>query len=87
MKPALQAGTRAREQRHPDQDATLQRKTASLLRSVTGRAVTDDWAAKVIRHVLEGKNPAEPWRYIRGAILGSGDPVAEFLPITAPGYY
>lgn len=72
--------------RRPDLDPSLQRRVAALLQSITGRRVSKEWAAKIIRFILEGKNPADPWRYIRGAILGSGDPVYEFLPISAPGY-
>lgn len=68
-------------------DASLQRQTAALLKSVTGKQVTLEWASKVIMHILAGKNPADPWRYIRGAILGSGDPDYEFMPISAPGYH
>ncbi len=75
------------QQRRPYSDATLQRQTAALLKSVTGREITDEWAAKVIRHILEGKTPVDPWRYVRGAILGAGDPVYEFMPISSPGYY
>jgi hypothetical protein len=74
-------------QRHRYTDATLQRQTAALLTSVTGLPVSLEWASKVILRILEGKNPADPWRYIRGAILGSGDPNYEFLPISAPGYH
>jgi hypothetical protein len=74
-------------QRQRYTDASLQRQTAALLKSVTGKEVTPEWAGKVIMHILEGKNPADPWRYIRGAILGAGDPHYEFLPISAPGYY
>lgn len=74
------------QQRRPYSDASLQRQTAALLTSVTGRKCSEEWAGKAIRHVLNGKNPADPWRYVRGAILGSGDPVYEFMPITAPGY-
>ena len=74
-------------QRRLHSDAALQRQTAALLKSVTGKPCTEEWAAKVIRHILEGKTPADPWRYVRGAILGAGDPVYEFMPISAPGYY
>lgn len=66
--------------------ASLQRQTAALLKSITGKEVTAEWAAKVARHILAGKNPADPWRYVRGAILSSGDPDYEFMPISAPGY-
>jgi hypothetical protein len=72
--------------RRPYSDASLQRQVIALLKTVTGRTISSEWAAKVIRHILAGKNPADPWRYIRGAILGSGDPVYEFMPISAPGY-
>ena len=75
------------QQRRPYSDARLQKQTAALLQSVTGKTVTEEWAAKVIRHILEGKTPADPWRYVRGAILGAGDPVYEFMPISSPGYY
>ena len=82
----LQAVTRTRGQRRPDQDARLRRQTIALLKAVTGTTITDEWAGKVLRHVLDGKQPGDPWRYVRGAILGSGDPRLEFLPIGAPGY-
>jgi hypothetical protein len=74
-------------QRRHHTDASLQRRTAALIKAVTGTEITLEWASKIILHILEGKNPADPWRYIRGAILGSGDPNYEFLPISAPGYY
>jgi hypothetical protein len=74
-------------QRQRYTDASLQRQTAALLQSVTGKDVSLEWAGKVITHILEGKDPADPWRYIRGAILGSGDPMYEFMPISAPGYH
>jgi hypothetical protein len=74
------------QQRRLDTDRSLQRRTAALLKAVTGKTITDEWAAKVIRHVLDGKNPGDPWRYIRGAILGCGDPVTEFLPISLPSH-
>lgn len=67
--------------------ASLQRQTAALLKSITGKDVSPEWAAKVARHILDGKNPADPWRYVRGAILSSGDPNYEFMPINAPGYH
>jgi hypothetical protein len=82
----LQAVTRAREQRRLDQDAKLRRQICELIKAVTGQPISDEWAGRVIRHALAGKEPADPWRYVRGAILGSGDPRTEFLPITAPGY-
>jgi hypothetical protein len=85
-KPTLQAVTRAREQRRPDQDARLRRQTIELVKAVTGTTITDEWAGRVLRHVLDGKRPGDPWRYVRGAILGSGDPCLEFLPIGVPGY-
>jgi hypothetical protein len=82
----LQAVTRARARRRPDQDARLRRQTIALIKAVTGQDINDEWAGKVLRHVLAGKTPGDPWRYTRAAILGSPDPRREFLPIDAPGY-
>ncbi len=86
IKPTLQAVTRGREQRRLDQDTSLRKKTRALVRSVTGTEVSDEWAGKILRHVLDGKEPGDPWHYVKGAITTSGDPRTEFLPHSLPGY-
>lgn len=77
-----------RQQRPPLQiGITAKRQAALTLREVTGQVVTAEWAARVVRHLLDGKSPANPAQYVRGAILASADPRTEFLPIGRPGYF
>jgi len=50
---------------------------ANLLHGETGRTVTPEWAARVRRQILTGRNPADPCAYVAAAIRGEP---RKFLP-------
>ena len=51
------------------------------IRTVTGRHVTAEWAAKIGGHILSGRHPSDPAAYVRQAIRTEPDPAKRFLPI------
>ncbi len=70
-----------------DDDTTIDKTIIETLAHETGRTVTPEWAARVRRQILAGRQPADPCAYVAAAIRGeprrflptNGDPSSRSL--------
>lgn len=70
-----------------DDDPTIDQTITETLHAATGRTITPEWAARVRRQILAGRNPADPRAYVAAAIRGeprrflptNGDPSSRSL--------
>lgn len=59
----------------------IERLIITEILDTTGRAIDQDWAAKIQRHILDGRTPADPAAYIRTVIRNDPNPRNRFLPV------
>jgi hypothetical protein len=52
--------------------------------TATGTTVDAPWAARIARHILDGRPVANPARYIEATIRAETDPRTRFLPLSLP---
>lgn len=53
----------------------------SEVKTITGRSITEEWAARVAAELLKDRSPASPAAYVRQAIRNEPNPRVRFLPL------
>jgi hypothetical protein len=84
-----QSGLPAHASADAEDDAEEERLIKIIIEEIknaTGKTVEAGWAVKIRSTLLDGRQVADPIRYLRKAIRGEPDPRERFLPITRPGY-
>jgi len=76
-----QSSSRRNARETDDDDPRLDQKITDLLRDLTGRTVPPDWAARVRRQLLGGRDVERPVAYITRAIR---ERPGDFLPPSTP---
>lgn len=59
----------------------IDRVIISEIKDTTGRDISEEWAAKIRRHILDGRTPQNPAAYAREVIRREPDPRNRFLPV------
>lgn len=70
--------------RNARSDAETDPITQTIIQEIyaaTSRVIDEDWAEKIRRFILDGRNPGNPAAYIKAVIENEPDPHTRFLPL------